>query len=99
MCDAQLLEQLQSLPPSRLWPPPAAKDGMACTLEVSYLALALPGSPTLCIVARLQNNVQSPLSSWQLVGEFRSAPDLGLTSATGAELLSQGNGGFHAAKP
>ncbi len=61
------------------WPPRAPKQGLACTVEVSQLAVALPGSSTACGALSIRNNLLSVLHSWQL--QFRPARDGGLVPA------------------
>jgi hypothetical protein len=74
------------------WPPPALKQGLTCTLELSQLSVALPGTDTVCSVLRISNNLAVQVHSWQLVWQV---PDGSLATAAapmGATLVGGGGG-------
>lgn len=68
-----------------IWPPPALQQGLSCTMELSQLSVALPGSNKVCTVLSITNNLLSTLYSWQLV---YTSQGLTPSSATGAVLLN-----------
>lgn len=71
---------------SLAWPPPALKQGLTCTMELSQLSVAVPGTDRVCTVLSIRNNLLSILHSWQLVWQPREG--LTATSASGAVLLN-----------
>jgi hypothetical protein len=82
------------LPEVPLWPPAAQQQGLTCTLEVSHLATALPGSKHICNVLRIKNNLLSVLHSWQMVWQMQSADALAAVGVDGAMLTdSRGSAG------
>jgi len=72
---------------SLAWPPPALKQGLTCTMELSQLSVAVPGTDRVCTVLSIRNNLLSILYSWQLVWQPGSE-GLTATSASGAVLLN-----------
>lgn len=64
------------------WPPPALKQGLACTMELSQLSVAVPGTNKVCTVLGITNNLLSILHSWQLVWQQRGMVGEQATRAT-----------------
>jgi hypothetical protein len=69
-------------PGALLWPPPALKQGLACTMELSQLSVAVPGTNQVCTVLGITNNLLSTLHSWQLVWQQRGMVGEQATRAT-----------------
>lgn len=75
------------------WPPAAIKQGLTCTMEVSHLAAALPGSADVCNVILIKNNLMSVLYSWQLMWESATGPGLEAVAADGDVLITSSGAG------
>lgn len=77
-----------SPPPVFPWPPPALRQGLTCTMEVSQLSVSLPGSNRVCTVLSISNNLLSTLYSWQLIWQPAGSAGLTAVAATGAIMLN-----------
>ncbi|WIA28811.1 hypothetical protein OEZ86_011340 [Tetradesmus obliquus] len=82
-------QRRQQLP---AWPPEPLRSGLTCTMEVSHLAVAMPGSAHVCSAFRIKNNLMSALYSWQLVWEPGAAGGLLAAGADGAVVISSDPG-------
>jgi hypothetical protein len=61
-------------------------------MEVSHLAVAMPGSADVCSAFRIKNNLMSALYSWQLVWEPGAAGGLAAAGADGAVVIASDTG-------
>lgn len=93
-CPAELILAFLKQDQQLQWPPQALKQGLTCTMELSQLTIALPGTSKACTVLAITNNLLSTLYSWQLVWQPASKA-LTATSATGAVLLNSTGEGQH----
>jgi hypothetical protein len=75
-----------------VWPPEPLRSGLTCTMEVSHLAVAMPGSADVCSAFRIKNNLMSALYSWQLVWEPGAAGGLLAAGADGAVAIASDPG-------
>jgi hypothetical protein len=90
----QLRSRQLALEGSRLpaWPPPALKQGVACTLEVYQLSVPLPGTSTVCTALQLHNNIVADLPAYTLQWQQADGA-LVPVQAAGATLVQDGEPG------